>query len=56
MELPSSITGPIDGLLEFIYSFGPSVETTVVLGMSFQLENEGILFVVFTLGGLLRRL
>lgn len=31
MELPSSITGPIDGLLEFIYSFGPSVETTVVL-------------------------
>ena len=32
MELPSSITGVVDGALEFIYSFGPLVQNTVVLG------------------------
>mmetsp|Transcript_11181 Transcript_11181/g.32286 ORF Transcript_11181/g.32286 Transcript_11181/m.32286 type:complete len:500 (-) Transcript_11181:1675-3174(-) len=31
MELPSAITGSIDALLEFIYSFGPVCEKTVVL-------------------------
>lgn len=31
MELPSAVTAPIDGALEFIYSFGPLVEYTVVL-------------------------
>ena len=32
MELPSAVTGAIDGAIEFIYSFGPLVEHTVVLG------------------------
>lgn len=32
MELPSSVTGPIDGVIEFIYSFGPILENTVILG------------------------
>eukprot|EP00536_Pseudo-nitzschia_multiseries_P002511 jgi/Psemu1/283768/fgenesh1_pg.34_\ len=31
MELPSVITGVIDGLIEFVYSFGPVCEKTVVL-------------------------
>jgi len=31
MELPSAITGPVDAAIEFIYSFGPLVEHTVVL-------------------------
>ena len=39
MELPSAITGPVDAAIEFIYSFGPLVEHTVVLGKSFQ-SNE----------------
>ena len=34
MELPSAVTGAIDGAIEFIYSFGPLVEHTVVLGKS----------------------
>ena len=32
MELPSSVTGPIDGVIEFVYSFGPLLENTVILG------------------------
>ena len=32
MEFPPSLVAPIDGLLEFIYSFGPLVEPSVVLG------------------------
>ena len=32
MELPSSVTDVVDGALDFIYSFGPLVENTVVLG------------------------
>jgi hypothetical protein len=36
MELPSAVTGPVDAAIEFIYSFGPLVEHTVVLGKSFQ--------------------
>jgi len=31
MELPSSVTDVVDGALDFIYSFGPLVENTVVL-------------------------
>lgn len=31
MELPSAITGPVDAAIDFIYSFGPLVEHTVVL-------------------------
>jgi len=31
MPLPLSVTGPLDGALEFIYSFGPIFEHTVVL-------------------------
>ena len=40
MELPSAVTAPIDGALEFIYSFGPLVEYTVVLGKLSQFKNR----------------
>ena len=38
MEFPPALAAPIDGVLEFIYSFGPSVEHTVVLG-EFTVSN-----------------
>ena len=33
IELPVGVTTVIDGAIEFVYSFGPIAEKTVVLGM-----------------------
>ena len=32
MEVPTTITGPIDGAIDFVYSLGTFFEHTVVLG------------------------
>lgn len=36
MEFPSSLVGPVDGFIEFVYSFGPLAEKTLILGEFMQ--------------------
>lgn len=40
MDLPPAVTSLIDGAIEFVYSFGPMFECTVVLGKLFLLNDE----------------
>ena len=40
MELPPAITGPTDGAIDFIYSFGSIFEHTVVLGKLLNLMKK----------------
>ena len=32
MEFPAALVGPVDGFIEFVYSFGPLAEKTLILG------------------------
>ncbi len=48
MEFPAALVGPIDGFIEFVYSFGPLAEKTLVLG---ELVHEKILDLSPTLLG-----
>ena len=40
MEVPTTITGPIDGAIDFVYSLGTFFEHTVVLGKLLNLIKK----------------